>query len=220
MESSREILEEILAGWRKHHKSVGEKIKKISSGQNPKILSLCCSDSRIDLDFILGVKEQGELFQVRNVGGLFTEDAKAAFVYALKHLNPHVILIIHHTLCGGYSTLQGGEGVEPEILYYMLENGGGLAKLRVDEHLKSAGKKASKKDYKKAVVEEGARIQVDRILYFFKVFYPKVHAKIKNGKTALVPLVYDLENDGLYLLPENIEASLNNMRQPINKLVL
>ncbi|MFH1788917.1 MAG: carbonic anhydrase [Candidatus Altiarchaeota archaeon] len=220
METQRKILEEVIAGWRKHHEELDGKIKEIAKSQDPKILSLCCSDSRVDLDAIFEVRDQGEIFQVKNVGGLFTEDAKAAFVYALVHLNPHIILFVHHTKCGGYSTLVDSKKVEEEIEYYMRENGGGLAKLRVDEYLKEKKKKIKKDEYKKILIEEGARIQLDRILYFFKVYYPKIHSKIKKGKIMLLPLIYDLETDAVYLLPEDIEESVKGKRKPMSKLVV
>lgn len=220
METQRKILEDIIAGWRKHHKEIGLKIKKLVKGQNPKILSLCCSDSRVDLDVIFNLKEQGEMFQVKNVGGLFTEDAKAAFVYALVHLNPQVILVVHHTKCGGYSALVESKGVEKEIEYYMLENGGGLAKLRVDEYLKNEVARADEAGYKRVLVEEGARIQLDRILYFFKVYYPDVHKRITAGKLLLLPMMYDLGTDEIYLLPENIKESLEGPRIPLSRLAV
>lgn len=218
METQRKILESIIAGWREHHEKLDGKIKEIAKGQDPKILSLCCSDSRVDLDAIFNVSDQGEIFQVRNVGGLFTEDAKAAFVYALVHLNPQIVLVIHHTKCGGYSTLVGGKKVEEEIIYYMKENGGGLAKLRVDEYLKEAKKKVKGEKYSTILIEEGARIQLDRILYFFKIYYPKIHVKIKKEKIMLLPLMYDLDTDEVYVLPENIEKSLKEKRKPMSRL--
>jgi carbonic anhydrase len=218
METQRKILEEIIAGWRKHHKEIELKIKKLAKGQNPKILSLCCSDSRVDLDVIFNLKKQGEIFQVKNVGGLFTEDAKAAFVYTLVHLNPQLILVIHHTKCGGYSAIVERKSVEKEIEYYMLENGGGLARLRVNEYMKTERAHVDEEEYKRLLVEEGARIQLDRILYFFKVYYPDVHKKITAGKLLLLPMMYDLETDEVYLLPENIRESLEGARTPLSRL--
>jgi|GEM_PF-1343522 len=204
--SQRRILGKILSGWRTHHSKIGVKIKEISKGQNPKILSLCCSDSRLDLSVIFGQLGQGSIFQVRNVGGLFTEDAIPAFVYALNHLKPEVVAIVHHTKCGGYSTLFTEECVEEEIQYYMLENGGGLAKLRVEEYLKGKKKKLTKDAYQTLVIEEGARIQVDRMLYFLKVYYPKVHKKITCGGILLLPIIYDLKTDEIYIIPESLKS--------------
>ncbi|MFH1836281.1 MAG: carbonic anhydrase [Methanobacteriota archaeon] len=204
--SHKKTMRELVGGWWRHHEKLGKKIEDISKGQDPKILSLCCSDSRVDLSVIFDKLDQGSIFQVRNVGGLFTEDAIPAFVYALNHLKPDVILVVHHTNCGGYSTLFKKRGVEPEIRYYMLENGGGLAKLRVEEYIKEEEGKPKKGDYQTLVIEEGGRIQVDRMLYFLKVYYPKVHKKITGGSILLLPLIYDLNTDEIYILPENLKS--------------
>ena len=219
MKTQREILTEIISGWRTHHNEISARIKEIAAGQDPKILSLCCSDSRVDLDVLFKIREQGEIFQVRNMGGLFTEDAKAAFVYALVHLNPHVILFVHHTQCGGYATLTEKNNTEEEIEYYMKENGGGLAKLRVDEYIKDK-KKLPKSKVEVTIIEEGARIQLDRILYFMKMFYPKIHKKVKENKILMLPLIYDIKEDDIYLLPEDIEESIQDKRLSLSRLVI
>lgn len=87
--------------------------KLVAEGQSPKVLVICCSDSRVDPSIILNA-EPGELFVIRNVANIvprFEEDkinchgTTAAIEYAVKGLEVEDIVIIGHSHCGGIKTL-------------------------------------------------------------------------------------------------------------------
>eukprot|EP01018_Ginkgo_biloba_P023254 Gb_39500 [translate_table: standard] len=67
--------------------------KKLSTGQNPKMMVIACSDSRVCPSNILGFKP-GEAFVVRNVANLIPPWKE------VEH-----ILIIGHSRCGGIKAL-------------------------------------------------------------------------------------------------------------------
>jgi carbonic anhydrase len=81
-------------------------------GQNPDIMIVACSDSRVDPCVILQ-SDPGELFIVRNVANIvppYEKDNKhhgvsAALEFGINHLNVSHLIILGHSQCGGIKAL-------------------------------------------------------------------------------------------------------------------
>ncbi len=80
--------------------------KLVEKGQNPRVLFIGCSDSRVIPSLITNTKP-GDLFVVRNIGNLvppFKPDA-AAIEYAVSVLDVTEIIICGHSHCGAMKSL-------------------------------------------------------------------------------------------------------------------
>lgn len=197
------VWDTLVDGWRKHHKTLSRKeMKALAFGQNPKVVSLSCSDSRVNVGVLFGLTGQGRIFQIKNVGGLFTRDAKAALVYALNHLKPDIVLFLHHTKCGGYHSLFEERHVEPEIRTHM--RSAMKAKKRVKDYMRRKRLQLDQKRMEALVIEEGARLQSKKFLDFLKKKHPEAYLKIKSGQVDFKTLVYDLDSDLIYPVPEKL----------------
>ncbi|MBI4675717.1 MAG: carbonic anhydrase [Chloroflexi bacterium] len=81
-------------------------------GQDPKVLWIGCSDSRVIPEQITGA-EPGEIFMMRNIANIVppfgtSDDAVGAVIeYAVSHLHVSDIVICRHTECGGIRALEG-----------------------------------------------------------------------------------------------------------------
>ncbi len=79
-------------------------------GQDPKVMWIGCSDSRVVPEMITGA-DPGELFNVRNIANVVppvdsTDSATGAAVeYAVIHLGIQHIVVCGHTECGGIAAL-------------------------------------------------------------------------------------------------------------------
>jgi carbonic anhydrase len=76
---------------------------ELARGQQPKMLYIGCSDSRVTAEEIMGV-QPGELFVHRNIGNVvITTDASlnAVVQYAVEHLHVEHIVVCGHYECGG-----------------------------------------------------------------------------------------------------------------------
>jgi carbonic anhydrase len=81
-------------------------------GQQPKIMIISCSDSRVDPAMVFDA-QLGELFVVRNVANLvppYEQSGKyhgtsAALEFAVRFLQVEHIIILGHSYCGGIQAL-------------------------------------------------------------------------------------------------------------------
>ena len=87
-------------------------VRLAKEGQEPKVLWIGCSDSRVIPEQITGA-ESGQLFVMRNVANVVPPFGTGAMAvgavieYAILHLHvPHVV-ICGHTQCGGIKALEG-----------------------------------------------------------------------------------------------------------------
>lgn len=88
--------------------------KKLSSeGQNPFVLYIGCSDSRVIPEKLLNLSE-GDVFVIRNIANVVPpKDSKdtsvaAALEFAVKTLGIEQIIVCGHTDCGGMKALNSG----------------------------------------------------------------------------------------------------------------
>ncbi|BGP36273.1 hypothetical protein JCM10450v2_000169 [Rhodotorula kratochvilovae] len=78
-------------------------LKKLASGQSPRIFWLGCSDSRVSAELATGVAP-GSIFVHRNIAQCFHKgdlSASAALAYAVHVLKVEAIIVCGHTGCGG-----------------------------------------------------------------------------------------------------------------------
>lgn len=76
---------------------------KLALGQQPEILYIGCSDSRVAFEETIGAKP-GEIFVLRNIANMVNNlDVSATSVinYAVKHLSVNDIIVCGHYQCGG-----------------------------------------------------------------------------------------------------------------------
>lgn len=76
---------------------------KLSRGQNPGILYIGCSDSRVSAEELMGVKP-GEVFVHRNIANMVSNtdlSAMSVISYAVSHLKVKHVVVCGHYYCGG-----------------------------------------------------------------------------------------------------------------------
>ena len=80
-----------------------EYFKKLSRGQDPQILYIGCSDSRVNATDLLGV-DPGEAFIHRNIANMVINtdlSAMSVIHYAITVLNVQHVIVCGHYGCGG-----------------------------------------------------------------------------------------------------------------------
>jgi carbonic anhydrase len=119
-------LAELLQGYRRFRESgwspERERWATLREGQQPRVMVIACSDSRVDPAQIFDVRP-GEVFVVRNVAALVPpfettpghHGVSAALEFAVQVLKVREIVVMGHGMCGGCKAALTQElhGTEP-----------------------------------------------------------------------------------------------------------
>jgi carbonic anhydrase len=187
--------EKILAGARRS-KQVFEANRPLyealaTRGQNPKVMFICCSDSRLVPDLITGA-EAGDLFVVRNVGnivppfGLSEVGPGAAVEYAVLHLGVEHLVVCGHTDCGGIKALDHPPNWsrEPHIARWIDNARPAQTKVQASG--------LPPEELHLATVRENVLLQLEHLRS-----YDPVRDAERNGRLVLHGWVYYLESGAL-----------------------
>lgn len=97
----------------RHYEAAADMMRRLAEeGQNPDVLLIGCSDSRVDPALLMQA-EPGELFVVRNVANLVPpyqpdnsyHGTSAALEYAIRVLRVRHVVVLGHAHCGGIQGL-------------------------------------------------------------------------------------------------------------------
>jgi len=119
-------LSELVDGYRRFREHGWEPERErwaaLSEGQQPRVMVIACSDSRVDPTQIFNVSP-GEIFVVRNVAALVPpfetnpghHGVSAALEFAVQVLKVKEIVVMGHGMCGGCQAAltQSMHGTEP-----------------------------------------------------------------------------------------------------------
>jgi carbonic anhydrase len=92
----------------------------VNNGQNPKVLWVGCSDSRVVPEFTVNANA-GDLFVTRNIANIIPPSeagdscTSSVLEYAVLHLNVEHIIICGHTGCGGMNAVIDGTPADTKI---------------------------------------------------------------------------------------------------------
>jgi len=186
-------------GWTPHR----DRWKALREGQQPEVMIIACSDSRVDPAQIFDV-DPGEIFVVRNVAALVPpfetapghHGVSAALEFAVQVLKVKEIVVMGHGMCGGCraALTQELHGTEPG-------NGGFIAnwirmlddaRQPIVEALGTEGR-----DAERAMEFAGVMISLRNLRTF-----PCVRQNEREGKLRLTGAFFAISDGVLHLLDE------------------
>lgn len=137
-------IEDLITGYQKFRESHFEGTSStfenlVRLGQQPKILMIACSDSRVDPAIIMNCAP-GDLFVIRNVANLVppyqADDSlhgtSAALEFAICNLNIQHVIVFGHSLCAGIQALLD-HAIEPSTSYSFITKWMALAQPACDQ---------------------------------------------------------------------------------------
>ncbi|MBS9766157.1 MAG: carbonic anhydrase [Flavobacteriaceae bacterium] len=179
--------------------------KHLSEGQNPDILYIGCSDSRVTAEEMTGIKP-GQMFVHRNIANLVpNNDNNSASVieYAINHLKVKHVVVCGHYFCGGVKSAM--ESSDLGILNPWLRNIRDVYRLHKEE-LNAITNETQK--YKRLVelnVEEQC-VNIVKMAVWQKHF-------IADGLPSIHGWVFDIETGKLIDLNININEKLKDIQE-------
>ncbi len=200
-------LENLVEGYRRFRNSGWdpnrERWRSLREGQQPEVMIVACSDSRVDPSQIFDTAP-GEMFVVRNVAALVPpfettpghHGVSAALEFAVQVLQVKEIVVMGHGMCGGCKAALTQElhGTEPGEGGFIADWIGLLDEARepiAQEH-GTDGRAAER-----AMEFEAIRVSLDNLRTF-----PCIKKKTANGSLTLSGAYFAISDGVLHLMDE------------------
>lgn len=102
----KESFVELLNSNLEHAEKFEDKFDHVQDSQQPEVVTVCCSDSRVLQDHMWGNNHPGEVFTCSNIGNRTfqeTEEGKVVsgdLLYPVEHTDTKTVVVAGHTGCG------------------------------------------------------------------------------------------------------------------------
>lgn len=116
-----ELVTRLLEHNEEHYQTLpDDHFAEVQEGQEPYMVSICCSDSRVSQEGMFSIDRPGELFTPSNIGNqawdIIGEEkvVNGNLLYPVEHTGTRTIAVIGHTGCGAVTAAykHATEGVE------------------------------------------------------------------------------------------------------------
>ena len=197
----------LIEGYRRFRRTVWnprrERWAALREGQDPRIMVIACSDSRVDPAQIFDV-DPGEIFVLRNVAAMVPpfettpghHGVSAALEFAVQFLQVREIVVMGHGLCGGChaALTQSMHGTEPGRGGFIADWIDLLAEAR-EEVVAQHGTEGRAAE--RAMEQAGVKVSLKNLRTF-----PCVSELEARGKLALRGAFFAISDGVLHLLDE------------------
>jgi carbonic anhydrase len=200
-------LDRLISGYRRFRETGWtprrDRWTSLREGQQPEVMVIACSDSRVDPAQIFDV-DPGEIFVVRNVAALVPpfettpgyHGVSAALEFAVEVLKVREIIVLGHGMCGGCKAaltqeLRGakpGEGGFVADWIALLDD----ARDAVADHHGTEGRPAER-----AMEQAGVRVSLANLRSF-----PRIAERESAGELTLRGAFFAISDGVLHLLDE------------------
>ncbi len=186
-------------GWAPNH----ERWAALREGQEPDVMVIACSDSRVDPSQIFDV-DPGEIFVVRNVAAMVPpfettpghHGVSAALEFAVQFLKVKEIVVVGHGMCGGCKAAltQEMHGSEPGEGGFIADWIGMLDEARAEV---AALHGIEGRAAERAMEQAGVRVSLANLRTF-----PCVRQKERSGELRLTGAFFAISDGLLHVLDE------------------
>jgi carbonic anhydrase len=169
----------------------------VENGQNPNILFIGCSDSRVVPDLIVDSKP-GDMFLLRNIGNFVPpykgdndfHGSSAAIEYAVSVLKVKDIIVCGHSHCGACAALYKDFSNEPYLQHIKkwLE----LGKKAKEYTLLTIPNKNNQEEILRVTEKVSIQYQLENLLT-----YPEVYRKVQEGTLDIHGWYYKIEDGSI-----------------------
>jgi carbonic anhydrase len=201
-------LDRLIAGYRRFRNtgwtSNRERWAALREGQEPEVMVIACSDSRVDPAQIFDV-DPGEIFVVRNVAAMVPpfettpghHGVSAALEFAVQVLKVKEIVVVGHGMCGGAKAALTQElrGSEPGEGGFIAD---WIALLDDARGPVAAAYGTSGREAERAMEQTGVKVSLENLRTF-----PCIRRKEATGELRLRGAFFAISDGVLHLLEES-----------------
>lgn len=197
----------LVSGYRRFRKSGWapnrDRWATLHDGQQPEVMVIACSDSRVDPAQIFDV-DPGEIFVVRNVAAMVPpfettpghHGVSAALEFAVQVLKVKEIVVMGHGMCGGCKAALTREmhGTEPGEGGFIAD---WIALLDEARGPVVAAHGTTGRDAERAMEQAGVQVSIDNLRTF-----PCIRRKERDGDLKLTGAFFAIADGVLHVLDE------------------
>ena len=104
--------EKFVTGHLIHPDETLNRIRELKKGQNPFVVIVSCSDSRVPPELIFD-RGLGDVFSIRTAGNVIGDYELGSIEYAVEHLHCKLIVVLGHENCGAIQAYASSENEKP-----------------------------------------------------------------------------------------------------------
>ncbi|WGV26268.1 carbonic anhydrase [Halotia branconii] len=197
-----------------------ELFEQLSHGQNPEVLFITCSDSRID-PCLITQSPPGELFVIRNVGniipayGTLNSGEGAGIEYSIQTLGIKEVVVCGHSHCGAMKGLLqiGNLAQQMPLVYDWLRHYGEPTRRLVLDNYKDY----SSDKLLKIAIEQNVLTQIENL-----ETYPIIRSRLHSGQLTLHAWIYEIETGEVFAYDASVGKFkiLENRPFPVPNLLI
>ncbi|MFT3848223.1 MAG: carbonic anhydrase [Propionivibrio sp.] len=186
-------MQKVIEGFLKFQKDVfperTQLFKKLAQTQNPKVLFVTCSDSRVVPELVTQ-QDPGDLFVIRNAGNIVPSygpepgGVSATVEYAVSVLKVSDIVICGHSNCGAMAAISSNQNLDqlPAVAHWLRYSDCAKAIVDAEHH-------ATLHERTDALVRQNVIAQLANIRT-----HPSVAVALAQHRLNLHGWIYDIEN--------------------------
>ncbi len=154
---------------------------KLASGQQPHVIVLSCSDSRVAPELVFD-QSLGDLFVVRTAGNVADPVGLGSIEYAVDHIHSPLLLVLGHQKCGAVTAACSGDKMPSRNLQAIVD--------KIDPAVTQAKTYAKADDLIESAIKENVHQSAKDLLANSEIVRNAVNA----GKLKVIEAEYELES--------------------------
>jgi carbonic anhydrase len=154
---------------------------KLASGQQPNVIVLSCSDSRVPPELVFD-QSLGDIFTVRTAGNVDDPVAVGSIEYAIAHIHSPLLVVMGHQKCGAVTEACSGDKEPSANLQAIVD--------KIDPAVAEAKTHAKSDELIESAVKENVHQTVKDLLADSAI----IRDAVKSGKLTVVEAEYQLSS--------------------------
>jgi carbonic anhydrase len=155
--------------------------RELASGQQPNVIVLSCSDSRVAPELVFD-HSLGDLFVVRTAGNVADLVGLGSIEYAVDHMHPPLLVVLGHQKCGAVTAACSGEKMPSRTLEAIVD--------KIDPAVTQAKTYAKSDNLIESAIKENVHQSAKDLLANSEIIRDAVTA----GKLKVIEAEYELES--------------------------
>lgn len=152
---------------------------KLASGQQPNVIVLSCSDSRVSPELVFD-QSLGDLFVVRTAGNIADRVGLGSIEYAIEHIHSPLLLVLGHQKCGAVTAACSGDKMPSHNLDAIVE--------KISPAVTQAKAYAKPDELIESAIKENVHQSAKDLLANSEI----VRDAVKGGKLTVIEAEYQL----------------------------